>query len=216
LKAARYTSAMRVARLVIASACLAVAPVAADADATSLPEPVATAAAAPGMPLPSAPGPGFEMHMRAVGERFASQLHASQSALRRNVLAMLTPAQRAMVAAAIGRLAVSNDADVPAAIRQIDAALSPAQRQSIKTLAVAEAIRREVLFFDMIKQSQSEFAHQAPSSDDVKMQSGEAFAMPGGFTEAMRTQSAATLLLQILTVHTMSAMSPQPLQLQVR
>ncbi len=56
------------------------------------------------------------------------QLHAQA---RAKILAALTPAHKALVAKIVGDLAVANEPNEAAAIEQLDAALSPAEKTAI-------------------------------------------------------------------------------------
>jgi len=124
-----------------------------------LPSPSATVVPAPPEPVfaPPEPEPAAVRQMRAqMGadmQRFAAQMRASQVELRREVLALLGPAQSAMVAATIGQLALSPDGDLAGAARRIDAVLSPAQRGAIAAAVKADESRRQQIFLATVAQT---------------------------------------------------------------
>lgn len=114
----------------------------------------------PGAPAPDAPplvaGPGVAGGPN--GAAFAAmrktrgQIEAIRKQARAQILGALTPDQRTLLASVVGGLAVSDDPDLRAAAKQLDAALSPAESQAIldaerhlhdQTRAAMEAARQQ-------------------------------------------------------------------------
>jgi hypothetical protein len=91
--------------------------------------------------------------VRAQIETVRAQMRASQFGLRRDVLAVLTPQQRAFVATTIGELAVTVQRDDAAAAERIDAALSPAQRQAVLRIVSTNRLRRAAEFQNLVQQN---------------------------------------------------------------
>ncbi len=88
----------------------------------------------------------------------------SQIAARQAIVAILTPAQRSLVATTIGQLAITPERDRQSAARQIDATLSPAQREAIAGIIRNAAAQRETMFSEMIQETQHEAATLAQRS----------------------------------------------------
>jgi hypothetical protein len=215
-------SAVRIALFLV---CLS-APASADLVPAPIPTPSAPSAPGPRAdPSPSfgSPPAGFEQ-LQADFERGAAQLRESQSALRRNLLELLSPAQRALVASTIGELATNPEPDVISATRRIDAALSPAQAAAIIRLVNAEAARRQAMFLQMAQQQMPPLARQLPAAapplagevpathQSATIQAHSAFGVGGAtmFMGVAPGQSAGTTLLRVLTSPGTSPLGPTP------
>jgi len=81
-------------------------------------------------PIP--PQAAEDMHSRmAVAQRFVQRLAAQQQAFRQRMIGALTPAHRDLFAEIVGELAIAPNPDSAAAARRLDAALSPAEAQTL-------------------------------------------------------------------------------------
>ena len=209
-----YNLGMSAVRIALFLVCLS-APASADLVPAPIPTPSAPSAPGPRAdPSPSfgSPPAGFEQ-LQADFERGAAQLRESQSALRRNLLELLSPAQRALVASTIGELATNPEPDVISATRRIDAALSPAQAAAIIRLVNAEAARRQAMFLQMAQQQMPPLAGEVPAThQSATIQAHSAFGVGGAtmFMGVAPGQSAGTTLLRVLTSPGTSPLGPTP------
>ncbi|HTU71680.1 MAG TPA: hypothetical protein VMF11_15365 [Candidatus Baltobacteraceae bacterium] len=87
---------------------------------------------------PGAPGPAMRAQMHAQFQ----QIETMHRQFRAEVLGALTPAHKRLLASIAGNLAVSVNPDRRAAIAQLDAALSPAEKSAI--LADAAQMRGQM------------------------------------------------------------------------
>jgi hypothetical protein len=124
------------------------------------------------------------MHMHAAFAGASARMRSQQVELRHDLLAVLTPAQRSWIAATLGQLAVAADPDAAGAARRIDAALSPGQRQTVRKLAQVAAVRAQVA---------------------MALNAGS-FPPAGAFSAALASQSAGTLIVEILTAGTLETL----------
>jgi hypothetical protein len=94
------------------------------------------------------------------------QLHEQ---LRSQILSLLTPVHRRALAAAIGNLVLSPNPDIDAAAKQIDAILSPAERERVLQAHQAFESQARQLHEQMKSQLQSEIPNWHPPSHDHTM-----------------------------------------------
>jgi hypothetical protein len=99
-------------------------------------------------------------------EQSEQQLHDQ---LRSQVLGGLTPAHRRAIAAEIGNLVISPNPDMDAAAKQIDAILSPGERQRILVAHAAYASQAHQLHEQMQSQLQSEIPNAHPPTEGHMM-----------------------------------------------
>jgi hypothetical protein len=109
--------------------------------------------------------------MHQMFEQFGQQEGQLHDQLRAEVLSVLTPAHRRTLAAEIGNLVLSPNPDIDAAAKQIDATLSPAERERILQAHAAYASQARQLREQMKSQMQSEMPNWHPPSHDDHMMS---------------------------------------------
>jgi hypothetical protein len=109
--------------------------------------------------------------MHQMFEQFGQQERQLHDQLRAQILSVLTPVHRRALAAEIGNLVLSPNPDVDAAAKQIDAILSPGERQRILQAHAAYASQARQLHEQMKSQMQSEMPNWHPPSRDGHMMS---------------------------------------------
>jgi hypothetical protein len=111
--------------------------------------------------------------MHQMFEQFGQQERQLHDQLRAQILSALTPVHRRALASEIGNLVLSPNPDVDAAAKQIDAILSPGERQRILQAHAAYASQARQLHEQMKSQIQSEMPNwHPPSHDDHRMSAG--------------------------------------------
>lgn len=146
--------------------------------------------------------------MHQMFQQFAQSERQLHDQLRSQILSGLTPVHRRAIAAEIGNLVISANPDIDAAAKQIDAILSPGERQRILEAHAAYASQSRQLHEQMKAQIQSEMPDSRPSTRDHMM------------TAAMQTQmrDPGWILLRALPPHEQGmmgmgdhgAMGPRP------
>jgi len=146
--------------------------------------------------------------MHQMFQQFAQSERQLHDQLRSQILSGLTPVHRRAIAAEIGNLVISPNPDIGAAAKQIDAILSPGERQRILEAHAAYASQSRQLHEQMKAQIQSEMPDSRPSTRDHMM------------TAAMQTQmrDPGWILLRALPPHEQGmmgmgdhgAMGPRP------
>jgi hypothetical protein len=114
-------------RSIMLSLALAFAPVAGLAQGAPSPGP-------PGMESNSVPTSAQMSAMRQVH----AQAEAAHVQARSRLIAALSPADRTAVASIFGQLALAPNPDLHAAAQSLDALLTPAEKQSVVSIAAAE------------------------------------------------------------------------------
>ncbi len=111
--------------------------------------------------------------MHQMFEQFGQQERQLHDQLRAQILSVLTPVHRRALAAEIGNLVLSPTPDVDAEAKQIDAILSPGERQRILQAHAAYASQARQLHEQMKSQMQSEMPEwHPPSHNDHTMSAG--------------------------------------------
>ncbi len=151
----------------------------------------------------NAPAPTSDQHqaMRQVFQQFAQQEMQLHQQMRMQMLAALTPVHRRAVAAAIGNLAIETNPDPQAAAKQLDAMLSPGERQRVITAHTAFANQSRALHDQMRAQMQANM----PAGAHDGMKHGSMNGWMGN-----HPMDAGTLLLMGLTPHPMMGMMGHP------
>jgi hypothetical protein len=109
--------------------------------------------------------------MHQMFQQFGQQERQLHDQLRAQILSVLTPVHRRALAAEIGNLVLSPNPDIDAAAKQIDAILSPGERQRILQAHSAYASQARQLHEQMKSQMQSEMPNWHPPSHDDHMMS---------------------------------------------
>jgi len=108
-----------------------------------------------------------QMHqMREQFDQSERQLHDQ---LRSQIISSLTPVHRRALAAEIGNLVLSPNPDIDAAAKQIDAILSPSERQRILQAHAGYESQSRQLHEQMKSQLQSAMPNWHPPSHDHMM-----------------------------------------------
>jgi hypothetical protein len=107
--------------------------------------------------------------MHQMFEQFAQSERQLHDQLRSQILLGLTPVHRRAIAAEIGNLVISPNPDIDAAAKQIDAILSPGERQQILSAHAAYASQVRQLHEQMKSQLESEMPNAHPSPRDHMM-----------------------------------------------
>jgi len=154
---------------------------------------------------PAGPTPEQRQAMRQTFERFAAQEQQLHDQMRAQILGSLSPVHRRAVGAAIGELAISPNPDPVAAAKQIDAMLSPGERQRIVAAHESYKSQSMQLHEQMRTQMQSE------------MPAGHSDAMDHGPMNGMTQRpplDAGTILLTALAPHPMMGMHPMMMHME--
>ena len=104
----------------------------------------------------SAPTADQRQAMHQTFEQFAQQEEQLRQQMRWQILSALSPVHRRAVAATIGELAISPNADTQAAAQRLDQILSPAERQRVLVAHASFAAQSRQLHDQMRTQLQSE------------------------------------------------------------
>jgi hypothetical protein len=107
--------------------------------------------------------------MHQMHEQFEQSERQLHDQLRSQVLSGLTPAHRRAIAAEIGNLVVSPNPDIDAAAKQIDAILSPGERERILQAHAAYASQARQLHEQIKSQLQSAMPNWHPSTREHVM-----------------------------------------------
>jgi hypothetical protein len=107
--------------------------------------------------------------MHQMHEQFDQSERQLHDQLRSQILSVLTPVHRRALAAEIGNLVLSPNPDIDAAAKQIDAILSPGERQRILQAHAAYESQSRQLHEQMKSQMQSEMPNWHPPSHDHMM-----------------------------------------------
>jgi hypothetical protein len=134
--------------------------------------------------------------MHQMFEQFAQSERQLHDQMRSQILLGLTPVHRRAIAAEIGNLVISPNPDIDAAAKQIDAILSPGERQLIISAHTAYASQARRLHEQMKSQLQSEMPNWQPRTRDHMM------------TAAMQAEmrDSGLILLRALPPHERSMM----------
>lgn len=98
-----------------------------------------TPAVAGAQPMaPSSGPPQLSTQQKAQLEQLHAQIKQNRVELRTRLIASLTPAQRAQFATIVGQLALTPNPDPRAAAQAVDNILTPAEKQSVVSLASSE------------------------------------------------------------------------------
>ncbi len=133
----------------------------------------------------------------AAMQQSRAQLEALRTQTRTRLLTTLTPAHRAMFANVIGQLALSIQPNATAAATQLDAVLSPAEKQSVLAIEAAQRANAKAI----MDQTRAAFeagltADQRARMDQHRAQMDAARqSHAGGMT---RTPDAGMILLRTL------------------
>ena len=100
-------------------------------------------------------------------QQFHAQMEQLHTQARTQILAALTPAHRTFVANVIGQLATSPNPDRAAAARQIDAALSRGEGQSVVRIAQGFATQVRALHESMRKAFESQLTPEQKAQMDA-------------------------------------------------
>jgi hypothetical protein len=111
--------------------------------------------------------------MHQMFEQFGQQERQLHDQLRAQILSVLTPAHRRALAAEIGNLVLSPNPDIDSAAKQIDATLSPGERERILQAHAAYASQSRQLHEQMKSQMQSEMPNWHPPSHDDHMMNSQ-------------------------------------------
>ena len=142
---------------------------------------------------PSSPTPDQRQAIHQTFERFAQQEEQLHQQMRWQILSTLSPIHRRAVAVTIGELAIAPNPDLQAAVKQMDAMLSPGERQRIVAAHASFAAQSRQLHEQMRTELQSEMPAGQPGFMNHGPQNG---AMP-----EHRQLDAGMLLLMALTPH---------------
>ena len=145
--------------------------------------------------MPRMPGMGSDIQltsrqhqaMEQIMVQTHRQLEQLHSQARARILGSLTPAHRTLVAQIVGNLAVSANPDRATAVRQIDAALSPAEAQAIVTTHNALKQQVHAIMDSAHKQFQALLTPQQRASieqNEAKEPGETKTDMHGGMTDA--------------------------------
>jgi hypothetical protein len=107
--------------------------------------------------------------MHQMHEQFDQSERQLHDQLRSQILSVLTPGHRRALAAEIGNLVLSPNPDIDAAAKQIDAILSPGERERILQAHAAYESQARQLHEQMKSQMQSEMPNWHPPSHDHMM-----------------------------------------------
>jgi len=180
--------------------------------------PLGALAGEPGAPGPMPPMPmmmggGVQLttqqhqQLMQIMEQTHQQLDQLHTQARAHILGSLTPAHRTLLAQVVGELAISANPDRDAAAHQLDAALSPAEAQSILATHNALKAQAESIMQNSFKQTQSVFtAQQRAQMEQGGPQHGEHMMIASGhgpegdeMGEAHETPTAGMILLGLAT-----------------
>jgi hypothetical protein len=144
----------------------------------------------------NAQGPTAEQRqaMRQAFQQVAQQEAQLHQQMRTQILSSMTPVHRRAVGAAIGNLAIEPNPDLKAAAKQLDAMLSPGERQRIISAHTQFAAQSRALHEQVRTQLQQLMPNMpaGPKHDTMNMQH--------------RQLDAGTLLLMSLVPHPMTGM----------
>lgn len=142
--------------------------------------------------------------MDQVMEQSRAQMDALHSQARLSILGALTPAHRALLAQVVGSLATAPNPDESAAIRQLDAALSPGEARTILSMhaaveqqghALMEAVHGKVM--SILTASQRAQLESQPHG----MMHVEGPGGPGGHEMGETPLTAGSILLHLSAGH---------------
>ena len=140
----------------------------------------------PGGPLPS-PDPQMRQQMEATRKQM-DQIHTQE---RSQVLGVLTPAHRQLLATIAGELATSITPDYDGAAQRLDAALSTSEKQTIVNASQSARDKMRAQMETIRQQMDRMGAPPGGGGPMMMMQSG------GGPEGARRTPTAGDILLRV-------------------
>lgn len=117
-------------------------------------------------PPPPSGGPAWHQGDRQAFRQFRQQSEHLRVQTHAAMLAALTPGHRALLARIAGDLAVSSNPDPRAAAQQLDAALSPSERQSV--LAAQQSFMSQMR--SLHEQMRAQFMSQLTPAQKAQMQ----------------------------------------------
>ncbi|MBV8223538.1 MAG: hypothetical protein JO293_09280 [Candidatus Eremiobacteraeota bacterium] len=125
---------------------------------------------------------------------------------RKQILAALTPAHRALLAGIVGQLAIAPSPDPKAAAAKLDGALSASEKQSI--LKIHTSARDQMRA--QMQKAHAEFLASLPADERQRMQAHMP-PMPPGPPEMMRHNDSdpGSILLHVASMHPMGPMMIQ-------
>jgi Spy/CpxP family protein refolding chaperone len=174
------------------AAALIMLPIGAVAGEPSAPMP-------PGGPMP--PGmmsqvqltPSQQQAWRQLMDQTHRQLEQLHQQVRAKVLGSITPAHRSLLAQVVGSLAISPNPNSDAAVKQIDAALSPAEAQAVIAAHTQGMQQMQALMLSMHQRFQSLLTpSQRAQQTDVMYHS-----MHGSHDNDMERLTAGDILLHL-------------------
>jgi hypothetical protein len=118
---------------------------------------------------PPPPSAAQRQQLYQIGEQFAQAERQLHDQLRSQILSVLTPVHRRALAAEFGNLVLSPNPDIDAAAKQIDAILSPGEREQVLQAHQAFASQVRQLHDQMKSQLQNEMPNWHPPSHDGMM-----------------------------------------------
>ncbi len=147
----------------------------------------------------NAPAQTTDQHqaMRQLFQQFGQQEAQLHQQMRVQMLSALTPVHRRAVGAAIGNLAIEASPDPQAAAKQLDAMLSPGERQRVIAAHTSFANQSRALH----EQLRAQMQQNMPAGAHDGMKHGPMNGWMGN-----RAMDAGTLLLMGLTPHPMMGM----------
>ena len=142
-------------------------------------------------PPPAGAPPAWHQGDRQAFRQFRQQSERLRTQVRAAMLAALTPGHRALLARIAGNLAVSPNPDPRAAAQQLDAALTPPERQSI--LAAQQSFMSQMR--SLHQQMRAQFVSQLTPAQKAQMQARMA-QFQGHHGHHHRAPDAGFLLLR--------------------
>jgi Spy/CpxP family protein refolding chaperone len=146
---------------------------------------------------------------QAIGQimtRTHQQLEQLHSQARARILGSLSPAHRALLAQIVGNLAISANPDRAAAVRQIDAALTPAEARAVMTThdalkqpkrAIMEGAHKQCMALLTPQQRASMARGEAKESGESKAEMHGAMGAPENAMESEDADTAGSILLEL-------------------
>jgi len=143
---------------------------------------------------PAPPAAGMRAHSQEF-RQFAQQARSMQLAARSQMLSALTAEHRAEIARVIGSLAISTNPDPRAAARDIDAMLSPRERDAILSAQTAERSQMQALHQQMLAQMEQAHPEMAQRMQQMHARMDQMHGQAGGRRHA---PTAGSILLRTL------------------
>jgi hypothetical protein len=127
-------------------------------------------ALAQGAPPPPPDAGAPTAGQRAAMQQLHAQMEQNRLQTRSRMLAALSPAHRTAIANIVGQLVLSPNPDPRAAAQALDAALSPAEKQSVLVIHQTDRANMEAL----MQQHQAQFESSMTPEQRAEMQQREA------------------------------------------